>query len=227
MNTMRKAIALMLAILFLIPATGYALDLRKHVIKEQKPVSTKQTVVEKEVPITTAFVCMVRVFNECYPFRQIDNTILEDTWKLAEMPKLYSVPRGYDCFGKLERIRDIYSERINESYRGYSVKVYHIKNTQSLQTLERVYPVNICTAEELKKEIADKKVAYVHIGENSDDKAYAVIGIKGNKAIAFDGKSNVEIGFDELVAPANYILVFNYGYPEWWEKAPGKQKSKI
>jgi len=206
-----KKVILMLIFLLFISNTGCALDLRQNVIKEQKPAPVQQAVVEEveeEVPVTTAFVCLVKAFNMCYPYGQIDETILEDTWKLVRMP-LHDLSQGLNCFARLETVRNVDYIPKPEKYRGYKVHVGYIKNTQPVMgMIFCLHQVRICTAEDLKNIIADKNIAYVHIGENSDDRAYAVIGIKGNKAIAFDGKTEVEIGFDELVGPANYIMVF-------------------
>ncbi|MFY9383538.1 MAG: hypothetical protein WAP14_05930 [Acetomicrobium sp.] len=209
-----KNIILILVFMLLILNPCFALDLRQNIVEEQKPDPVKQTpIVEEEVPLTNAFICLVKIFNMCYPYGQIDETILEDTWKLIKTPALYDLSQGLRCFSKLENVRNIDYIPKPEKYEKYKVYVDYIKNTKPVMgAFFCLYPVRICTAEDLKARIADKDIAYVHVGEASDDKAYVVMGARGNKAVVFNGKTNMEMDFDELVKPANYILVFSYEF---------------
>ena len=154
-----KNIILILVFMLLILNPCFALDLRQNIVEEQKPDPVKQTpIVEEEVPLTNAFICLVKIFNMCYPYGQIDETILEDTWKLIKTPALYDLSQGLRCFSKLENVRNIDYIPKPEKYEKYKVYVDYIKNTKPVMgAFFCLYPVRICTAEDLKA------VSYTHL----------------------------------------------------------------
>ncbi len=148
---MRKVIAVLVLVILFIPSVSLAFFDPTRLLDLAITASMQESA---EAP-SPAFVSLTTVYNELFSEKRLTSGMVKDLWTALKEPELIYIEDMLDTLGEICSARNITEAE--------GLKIGIVKNTRKTHS----FNIKMCTAEELKDEIAQGKIAYVHVAKDS------------------------------------------------------------
>lgn len=227
---MKKAIATVFVLTVLcFPSAGFAFFDPTDLLDLAISASTQETA---ETP-SPAFVSLTTVYNELFGEKELSPGMVKDLWTALEAPDLSYVGDMLDTLSDICAARNVTEAegleigiaKNTRKTRSFAIKMCTAEEFRDEISQGKIAYVHVSSAktdpagaditEDLMYKIIRPMTGYgtyrnlANTTLDQMDVAFVVMGMKGDKALVFNGKEEVEMSFEDVVNAANYIVTFS------------------
>ena len=144
---MKKNIMIFAFIALFIPSVSFAFFDPSSLLN----LAISASMVDSENEPSPAFVSLTMVYNELFNEKKLTSGMAKDLWKALKEPELTYVGYMIDTLSEICEARNVTEAE--------ELGIYIVKNTKKGSS----FNIKMCSPEEFRDEIAQGKIAYVHI----------------------------------------------------------------